>query len=345
MANKFRELFSDRKKKLLALVVEHYIMTGDAIGSKALAERMGNTISSATIRNELADLTEMGLLEQPHTSAGRVPTAQGYRFYLDHLMQSHSLAPEEKAEIDRNLDIRGGSIEELVSKAGDALSRLTMCVSISAAPFTDASLRRVELFPMSARSAVVALMTSSGMIKSRIAVLGADISSGKIFEFLRVVNGHLDGRALGDITQMDFSIIAQTLGPLAFLFSPVLDTLSDLIAETRQSEIFLKGERHLLEQADIDRAVELIRFLTSKEALAEILSLGQGETRVVMGDETGIKALGPMSVVVSEYRLGGRTAGAIGLIASPQTDYASLVPRVEYFPQALGRLIEHYSPR
>ncbi len=338
----YHESMTPRQKLLLTLVVEHYIRSAEAIGSKTLATMIDNAFSSATIRSELGALDSMGYIKQPHTSAGRVPTLSGYRFYIDNLMREQALTDFERMQINSALQLKGGSIEEIVYKTGQALSNITGHTSIASAPMKDAYLRRIEIFPMTPRGVVVAVMTSSGLIKSRMASLPADVSSGSIYSFLKLVNSYLDGRYLKDITDFDYSVISQAEGNMAFLFSPVLDAINELINEARQAEINIFGESHLIDTSNIDSSVELIKFLTNKGNVAEILKLSGNGTRVIMGRDTGIPQLMNVSLIFCDYKGGQFGDGTVGLIVPPNAEYAKLIPKVNAVAKALQNLIGNY---
>lgn len=338
----YHESLTPRQKMLLTLVIEHYIRSAEAIGSKTLAAMIDNAFSSATIRSELGALDSMGYIEQPHTSAGRVPTLSGYRFYIDNLMQEQVLTDFEKMQINSALSIKGGSIEEIVYKTGQALCNITGHTSIASAPLKDTYLRRIEIFPMTPRGVVVAVMTSSGLIKSRMASLSADVSSGSIYSFLQLVNSYLDGRYLSDITDFDYSVLTQAEGGLAILFAPVIDAVAELINEARQAEVNIFGERYLLDTSNIDASLELIKYLTNKGALTEIFKLSDGGTRVILGSDTGIQQFRNVSLVLSDYKGKQFGTGAVGLIVPPNADYARLIPKVSAVAKALENLIGGY---
>ena len=159
---------SDRKQKILASIVEQYIRSGEPIGSKTLMELLPMKVSSATIRNEMAELASMGLLEQPHTSAGRIPSHAGYRYYIDHLMHARELDDSDRQKIEAAFGT-GLDPEQLLSRAGEVLSELTKCAAVSTTPAGESTrIRRIEMVPVGSRTAMLVLLTSTGILKSRI---------------------------------------------------------------------------------------------------------------------------------------------------------------------------------
>ena len=160
---------TDRKEKILAAVVEKYIQTGEPIGSKALVDSLGLSVSSATVRNEMADLSDMGYLEQPHTSAGRIPSNQGYRYYVEHLMKTCDMSPSEKSIISSKLRESSGEPQSVLEKANNILADLTHCTAVSTTPSeAQAVVKRIELVPIGTRTAMVVMLTTTGMLKTKV---------------------------------------------------------------------------------------------------------------------------------------------------------------------------------
>lgn len=339
--DRYHDSVSERQRLLLSLVVEHYIDCAEAVGSRTLMEIMRGAVSSATIRNELSELDRMGYLEQPHTSAGRIPTISGYRFYIDNLMHSRTLTPVERGLCDACIDrIKAGSLDETVSKACAALSELTGCATAASAPRIGATLKRVEYFPMTPGSGVLAILLSSGRILSRIASTEELVSTAMLYRFLQVTNTQLVGRTPEEIGPWDFSIIAQAVGSWARLFTPVLTAVVDLLHETAKAEAFLSGSRHLVDAVGPEQSGDVIRYLSDEEKLSALLSRAGDETGVVMGGETGEDTLAPLSFILAPYRYRGDPAGVIGVVASRRAEYARLVPLADYFARRLSAALD-----
>ena len=192
---------TDRKKQILAIITERYIATAEPVGSKAICAHMGNAVSSATIRNDMADLVELGLLEQPHTSAGRVPSQAGYRYYVDNLMTSYELGIDEQERIKIWLQSFSGEPDKLLEKAGSILAELTNCVAVSSSPSDDeAFIRRIELVPLSDHTAMIVLLATSGILKSAVVRCEAEINVEIAEIFYNICQTYFTGRNVSDIT-------------------------------------------------------------------------------------------------------------------------------------------------
>jgi heat-inducible transcriptional repressor len=332
----------DRKKLILGAVVNLYIATGEPVGSKLLVNTSGLNLSSATLRNEMSELAEFGFLEQPHTSAGRVPSQMGYRTYVDCLMGAYELTPAETQEIEGLLKIEGTDLESLLEKSGDLLAKLTGCATVSAVQqIDDVKVRRIEIVQASHRSVLLVLLVSSGIIKSRICKAREDLNQNMIFFFMRLVNDKVGGKLLSEVTQPLMSEIEGELYEYTFALKPVLDAIFEEIRGVSNSEVFLGGETNLLSHAAFygDKAIDLIRFLEKKDGLALLVEGIRDGVRVRIGSEIGPVFMQNSSLIAAPYEVGGNQAGAIGIIGPTRMNYARLMSHIKYFSSVLGRHI------
>ena len=190
----------ERKQKILTAIIDSYIQTGEPVGSKALVEMLGNAVSSATIRNEMAELASWGYLEQPHTSAGRIPTAKAFRLYIDHLMRRQALSDEDQKDIDDMLAGSAGDPERLIGEASQALAESTGCAAVSTTPSEQgAVIRRIEIMRVSSRSAALLLMTGSGVLRSRVCRFDGDVETDTLQMLCNVLTENFLGAQLTDI--------------------------------------------------------------------------------------------------------------------------------------------------
>lgn len=333
---------SERKQRLLAAMIEAYIRTGEPVGSKALVELMDHAVSSATIRNEMAELTQMGYLTQPHTSAGRVPTAPAFRLYIDRLMPRRPLEEERRQDIDRMISGAGNDPERLVSDAADALAELTGCAAVSSTPSEqDATLRRLEMMCITPRMAAIVMMTSSGLIRNRLCCLDRPVSAERLHELAGQMEKRFGGMPLSDITLPAVQGLAMSLGAEGLYLAPLFTTLMDLAQEAAEAEITLRGQLNLLQHPDYDseRARLLLGFLSRQELLTNMLAACTGGLRVVLGSESVRPELSGSSLIVTHYQGGNGGKGAIGVIGPQRMDYAATIPHIEYLASALSRAL------
>ena len=332
-----------RKLRILSAIVETYIATGEPVGSKLVASLLGGEVSPATVRNEMAVLFELGLLEQPHTSAGRVPSHLGYRLYLDELMRKKPLTPEEKQEIEALFNLRNPDPDRLLEDAARTLAEHTGCAVISTAlTRQSAKVRKIELIPATSRTVVILLIASNGMVKNKVCRVDFLLTPKVVEFFQNFANGHLAGRSINEITKKYLGSVAFTLGEeYVDIFAPLLSAIYDLCRECSDGQIYRSGTSNLLEYEDLRRvANQLFRVINSREAVMELIGRDEDGIRVFVGQENPNSVFAGSSVIVSRYRIGADNTGAMGLIGPIRMDYARLIPHLEYFSQTLGKLLE-----
>jgi heat-inducible transcriptional repressor len=338
----FMEL-AERKKKILGAIIEAYIATGEPVGSKFLVDVTGMGLSSATIRNEMSELVDLGFLEQPHTSAGRVPSQQGYRFFVDKLMLRHNLTLKEIKHIDFMLKIRESDLESTLEAAGRVLSQITGCAAVSTTPQDkNVMLRAIELVPAGRIAVMLVMLTSSGVIKSRICRMPDDHTPEMLSFFARLVNEKLINRPLVVIDSI-INEISNELYEYTFALSPILEAMREEIIGMTNTEVFLGGEANLLKSSSLDltRLHEMLNLLEHREQLMQLIEGIKSGVEVRIGTENGLQLMQGSSVVTSTYAFQGKIAGAVGIIGPQRMNYAKMVSNLEYFSHALSKLINN----
>ncbi len=329
-----------RKQAILSAIVRTYIETGEPIGSKALCGILDLGLSSATLRNEMSELGELGYLDQPHTSAGRIPTSKGYRLYVDEIMRHETISPEMRKAIDAMFQHITGDPEQIPAAAGEILAELTGLPALSATVVSEgASLARAEIMPMGRRSALLVLVTSDGAARSRLCRTAADLSAETISRFDRIVASELIGTELSSLTPVLLQNLAVRSGASLGLLS-LLTSLFEMVREVRQAELNFRGESNLFSFYKQDaQARRLIELIARRDAILSILSELPGPVNVVFGDDTQYDALKPSSLVVANYQTGQKTLGRIGVIGPTRMSYNNLIPGVAYFAKKLSELM------
>ena len=238
---------SERKEKILAAVVEQYIKTGEPVGSKALLDSLDMSVSSATVRNEMADLGYLGLLDQPHTSAGRVPTGEGYRYYVDNLVSESELSEESRRLIDAGIGNANGDPESLLRHAGEALAYLTQCAAVMTTPSGEnTKIKRVELVPISPHTAMIVLLASNGILRSKLFRLDSAIDTTICETFYNVAQAMLIGVPVSSLTPAYLQSIAARLGMESLAMFPMLSAVAELSQSAAQPHVFRSGQSNLL---------------------------------------------------------------------------------------------------
>lgn len=335
------EELSDRQQKILAAIIEQYIASGEPVGSKALLPLLPFSVSSATVRNEMALLSELGYLEQPHTSAGRIPSQKGYRYYVDRLMNNYELSENEKRAIELKLGTQVRSPEKVLETASSLLADMTNCAAVSTTPSdAEAVIRRVELVPVGTRLALIVLLTSSGILKSTIVRTDTDITVDIAESFYNIVGKHFAGKPISEMSLAFLQTLAVSLGDKALVMTPLLVSLSELASTAGKSDMLLEGQSNLLHHSQIaSNAYELMEFLRRGEPLSKLFSAHRDEMNILIGKENLYRELENSSVIFSRYNIGGRDSGALGVVGPTNIDYARLIPSLKYLTKVVGKLL------
>ncbi len=330
----------NRKLKILAAVVDEYVRTGEPVGSKAISNLAHINVSAATIRNDMAALEQMGYLEQPHTSAGRVPTFLGYRLYIDELMTLPSLSDEEKERLDEMLGDEATLTEELlVQNAATALAELTQCAAVvtnSAPRFSVIS--KVEVIPTGKRLYVILLITSSGNIKNKACRLEFDLNHEQLDFFTHYIEEHLHGVSIDDLSEEMFDKMVTAMSTYMVSLSPLVKGLCELSEDLRHEELTMSGQDKLFSCGDFDK-MEVVRFIEHKNELTRLLDDTFSGIQVKFGSENNSFAIGNSSMIVSKYRKDGKEAGSLGVIGPMRVDYKKIIPYIEYLTQKITSLM------
>jgi len=324
-----------RKKKILKAIVESYIRSAEPVGSKSLCGKDGLDMSPATLRHEMAALTEMGCLSSPHTSSGRVPTAAGYRLYVDELMPSRRLSAAERERISQMLRARAAELDRLIREAGRLLADLTHYAALTTTGRDgDAPLTRLELFLSEAHTLVMVAVFEGGLIENKLCRLPHPGKEEDVTALCRALSGVADPLALPE------EEIHARAGD-GFLYWPYVRAF---LRSFRDEKIFVSGETHLLshpEYQDVLRAKRVLEYITGqREALLRGIPKppSRDGVRVIIGPENAAAELSDASVVMATYHLGGGLRGVIGVVGPTRMDYSRLTSRLSYFASRLGEI-------
>ena len=330
---------TDRKKQILKVVVEDYVRTAEPVGSKAIAAEMGG-VSSATIRNELSDLTELGYLEQPHTSAGRVPSPKGYRLYVNELMERQRLSIAETERINQSLQMRMEELDRVISQAGRAVSSLMNYPAyVAATGKKQMTARRFELLPVDEHSCIVVMMMGDNRVKSQLLRMQLKVDTEQMPTLVNLLNSNFTGISADEMNRRLMDVSEQVTPQMFLLLSQTIAYAADVLQEAGQKEVFTVGTSQLLklpEFRDADKAHQLMSFLSdSKENLPVP---DEGPMKILIGPENVSEALQGNSVVVASYDIGNDMRGLIGVVGPTRMDYGTVAARLSGFAEGLTRL-------
>ena len=331
---------SERKKNILAAIIKAYILTGEPIGSKMLCDILENAPSSATLRNEMSSLCNMGLLHQPHTSAGRVPTPSAYRLYVEDMMQLGEISQSDKEIIDSALTKTNCDPETLPNAAAKMLSGLTGLPVIAANISKNGPrIKKVEYMRLGQHSLMLFVVTSDGRTRSRLCHIESGCDSVDFSLFEKILCDKILDRSLNELSPAVMQNIFISAGSGAFSLIPIFSFLFDMISGIRESDISIAGQSNIFAFCpNRENAEKTISLLTHKDTLLDIISQTDAELGIVLGAETSYSALAPSSIVFAKYGSNDYT-GSLCIIGPTRMSYEHIIPCLRYTVERLSNLL------
>ena len=332
---------SDRKKIILGSLIKYYIKTGEPVGSKSLLELTGLGVSPATLRNEMSELCELGLLCQPHTSAGRQPTSIGYSFYFEKLMNRREVPYDLQLIIDKMLSDAAKDPENLAAVAGQFLSELTGLPTLMATVTKEETVvKRVDILPMGRRTVLLLLITSDGQAISRICRSAFNLAPDVLLHFEKLLSYYVIGTELNKFSNILLQALVSRTGDLSLFLMPLLSSVFEMVEELQARSVHVKGESNIVKCYENENdARNILSLLTKQDELFTMLANTRDDIEIIFGDQVGISEMQSSSIVVSKYRLGYEDIGRIGVIGPVRMAYEQLVPTIEYFALKLGTVM------
>ena len=334
---------TERKKKVLRCIVDLYIRTAEPVGSKAIAELPDMNYSSATIRNEMADLLAMGYLEQPHTSAGRIPSPAGYRLYVDELMADYRLSMDEAYSINSAIEEKMQRVDKMVEKVAKLVSQATDLPAISVASRRGgAAVKRFELIQAGSGSFILVLMLSNDEVVNKLIKLPVNVGESDLKLLTAVLNATVTDLQPEDFTEMLLERIMNSAGPAAMLVPVILEFTTETLNRQGSTNMAVAGQARLLEQPEyrsIEKAQRMLNTL-DEDALSNLPAVMQNAngTQVLVGPENVAKELKDTSVVMTKFDIGDGMQGMIGVVGPTRMDYAKVTARLSYFAESLSKM-------
>ena len=318
-----------RKIKILAAIINDYISTGEPVGSRTIAKKYNLGVGSATIRNEMSDLEDLGYLEQPHTSSGRIPSSKGYRLYVDSLMEKALLSTEEELHIKKYIiDCAMLEVDKIVKQASTLLSELTnlTCI-VQTSSVMRSYIKSVQLLKVDGHNLVSVIVTDNGAIKNHRIKVSQMPSIEELVEINNVINGRLRNLSIDEINLEIINNVKRDLKGYDDLFNAIVPALYDTLKVENSSEIFMEGTTNIFnypEYNDINNAKEILNLLYNKDYVIELVE-PNGELSIKIGDENYLPEAKNCSVISAEYSFGGKPLGTIGLIGPRRINYSRVI--------------------
>lgn len=339
-----REL-TERKKAILKAIIDTHINLGEPVGSKYLTQYKQIAFSSATIRNEMAELEEMGYLEQLHTSSGRIPSELGYRFYVDQLMQQYRMTQAELGELNKLYALKAAELDRILDRATKLMSMLTNYtgVALKRAPARQ-TIARFDAMYLSPKSFVLVMLTSSGNVKTRQVRLGFDITHDTLERLTAVLNECIAGLDMDGITLPVMLDMQRRVPDGERLVSPIIRVIYETVGEGDDGELMFDGVNNLLnypEYSDINSVRDMLGLFDRQDDLREVLSGDASDrTNVYIGSENAVEVMNNSSLIFRTVKSGDRVIGAIGVIGPRRMDYSKVVTLVDHMSKNISRMLE-----
>ena len=340
-------MLDDRKRKILQAIVDDYVTTAEPVGSRSLARKWGLGISPATIRNEMADLEVLGYLEQPHTSAGRIPSPQGYRFYVDCLLAPPSLSAHDISLITNWYEARVKSIEEVFVETAKIISRVTRNISMVTAPqLSKSAFKYLQFLPLDENRAIVVVVTDAGFVENKVIDIPKGTSLADLQQIAAGINQRLAGLSFDNIKHSQLNEIKQELLSDPILFETALNILRQALAMEKNEKVYLGGTTQLLNQPefrDVEKIKGLLNMLEEDKLLCDILHMQDSEGVVVtIGQENKYSGIRDCSMVQATYRVDGQVIGTLAVLGPTRMEYGKIVSVLEFMHRHIGEILKKY---
>ena len=338
-------MLNDRKKKILQLIIEDYISTAEPVGSRTIARKYDLGISPATIRNEMSDLELLGYLEQPHTSAGRIPSAQAYRFYVDSLIEPGSLTDNDMALINGWYKERRRSIDDIFQSTAKILSRMTQNVSmVLANKDTSAVFRYIKFLPLDNTHAILCIVTDDGNIDNCVVEIPLGMRPEEMDYLAGRISRVLEGKELSEISDELLSALHMDVAEDKVLFTSFLQAIKRMNRKQNEQRVFLGGTKQLLNQPefrDVERVKSLLGILEEEKVVRDLLVAGEDSgLKITIGTENKFTGIQDCSMVQATYRLNGKIVGTMAVLGPTRMEYGKLITVMDYLYKYLKTMFE-----
>lgn len=338
-------MLNERKKKILQIIIEDYISSAEPVGSRTIARKYDLGLSPATIRNEMSDLELLGYLEQPHTSAGRIPSAQAYRFYVDALIEPGTLTDNDMALIDGWYNERRRNIDDIFQSTAKILSRMTQNVSmVLTNQRTIANFCYLKFLPLDSQHAILCIVADDGSIDTNVVDIPLGMSSEEMDYLAGKMSKLLEDRNLSDISVEILQNVHTDVVEDKLIFSSLLQAVRKMTGRRQEQKVFLGGTKQLLNQPefrDVERVRNLLGILEEEKVLKDLLQGGEDSgLKVTIGSENKFTGIQDCSMVQATYRLNGQIVGTMAVLGPTRMEYGKVISVMDYLHKYLKTILD-----
>ncbi|EQB20991.1 Heat-inducible transcription repressor HrcA [Dehalobacter sp. UNSWDHB] len=336
----------ERKHKILKAIVQDYIATAEPVGSRTVSKKFELGVSPATIRNEMADLEELGLIEQPHTSAGRIPSDSGYRYYVDYLMDPLSLNHDEKKNINQEITSRLSEVQEVIEYTGKLISQVTNLTSIVLGPKSRSGiLKNLYFLPYEQGKAIMVTVKENGSVENNIVDIGPDTSPEELQILANIFNQKMSGTRVQDLKKGLINEIYSELSRKRRIIDGMMGILERMFDDKdgeSEERVYLGGTLNMLDQPefrDINKVRSLFSVFEENNKLKELLSHDQKGLSIMIGAENADQVFKNCSIISATYQINGKQFGSVGVLGPTRMDYGKAIAIVDYMTNSLTELL------
>ena len=338
-------MLNERKKKILQIIIEDYISSAEPVGSRTIARKYELGLSPATIRNEMSDLELLGYLEQPHTSAGRIPSAQAYRFYVDALIEPGTLTDNDMALIDGWYNERRRNIDDIFQSTAKILSRMTQNVSmVLTNQQTIANFCYLKFLPLDSQHAILCIVADDGSIDTNVVDIPLGMSSEEMDYLAGKMSKLLEDRNLSDISVEILQNVHTDVVEDKLIFSSLLQAVRKMTGRRQEQKVFLGGTKQLLNQPefrDVERVRNLLGILEEEKVLKDLLQGGEDSgLKLTIGSENKFSGIQDCSMVQATYRLNGQIVGTMAVLGPTRMEYGKVISVMDYLHKYLKTILD-----
>ncbi|PRO65091.1 heat-inducible transcriptional repressor HrcA [Alkalicoccus urumqiensis] len=336
-------MLTERQLAILKAIVDDYIVHAEPVGSRTISKRNDMAFSPATIRNEMSDLEELGFLEKPHSSAGRIPSQKGYRYYVDHLLSPSKLSSRDMADIHSRLALQFRESEQVIQQSAKVLSQLTSYTSIVLGPEVfESRLSQIQLIPISGDQAVMIIVTDSGHVENQTVHFPESVSAQDVERVVNILNDRLRGVPIYRLQQKLSQEIADVLKKYVTKYETMLHTIGQVFADQQQEKVYYGGKTNILSQPefhDVDRVRSILNLFEEDALISRLIRSEDEGLTIRIGAENDFEPFSDLSIVTATYTLEGKYVGTIGLLGPTRMEYPRVISLMDYFAKDMTQML------
>lgn len=339
-------MLSERQKLILSVIVDDYIRSAEPVGSRTISKRGDVGFSPATIRNEMSDLEELGFLEQPHTSAGRIPSHKGYRYYVDHLVKLGNLSEQELGVLKLFFAERLQQMEHTIQHVATVLSSLTNYTSIVLGPeLLTTTLKHLQIVPLNERSAVAIIVTNTGHVENKVVEIPEGMPVSDIEKIVNLMNARLSGVPLIQFKSRLHNEVSAEMGKYASKYEELVRVIEGTLHSDEEDRIFVSGSTNMLTQPefkDVDKVKGILDLFGETHTLARLFSSAPKGIQVLIGTENHVEAINNCSLITASYSIDGQLLGTIGILGPTRMEYGKVINLLDHLSKDMAVILARW---